>query len=141
MQDQSVIEHEGVVTGRTLTGLLTVEITSSPACGSCEARQHCLASENITRVIEVADPGGCHRPGDHVTIVLTETLAWQAAIMAYIFPFMIIVATLIVMTVWRLSELIAGLGALAGLAAYYMLLMCFEKKLKRTFVCHLKEAA
>lgn len=73
--------------------------------------------------------------GDEVEVEVRERLAWKAVLLAYILPFVVmmaVIATLDIMT--TLSEAVTGSIALSSIALYYLVLHMFRGRLQKQFV-------
>ena len=72
--------------------------------------------------------------GDRVEVEVRERLAWRAVLLAYILPFVVmmaVIAGLDYFTNW--SEAIVGTLALCSIALYYIGLNAFRNKLQKQF--------
>lgn len=138
MQSKEIIKHQGIIKekhGRHLK----VEILQVSACGSCEARKHCYASEVANKIIDVYTDNTRHQTGDRVTVQLRQDLALKALLIAYMIPFITMLLVLMLSYVTTKNELISGLMAIATLIPYFILLSVFKKKLQRMYSFSLAE--
>ncbi len=72
--------------------------------------------------------------GDMVEVTVRERLAWRAVLLAYILPFIVMVAVIAVLdftTEW--SEAVVGTLSLCAIALYYIGLGVFKHRLQRQF--------
>ena len=72
--------------------------------------------------------------GDQVEVEVRERLAWKAVLLAYMLPFIVMLAIIAVLdfaTDW--SEAIVGTLSLCGIALYYILLSFFKDRLQKQF--------
>jgi len=72
--------------------------------------------------------------GDQVEVEVRERLAWKAVLLAYILPFIVMLATIAVLdfaTDW--SEAVVGTLSLCGIALYYIGLSVFKHRLQKQF--------
>ena len=127
-----LIRHNGIVT-RIDGEKATVEITQSSACASCKAQSMCMSSEHQQKQVEavMATPMNI---GDMVEVTVRERLAWRAVLLAYILPFIVMVAVIAVLdftTEW--SEAVVGTLSLCAIALYYIGLGVFKHRLQRQF--------
>ena len=128
-----LIRHTGLVL--SITGdTAHVQITQTSACSACKARSMCMSSESQAKEMDVAmlEP---MQVGDQVEVEVRERLAWKAVLLAYILPFIVmiaIIATLDFATEW--SEAIVGTLSLCGIALYYIGLSFFKNRLQKQFV-------
>ena len=133
MYMDELIRHTGVVLsadGETAR----VQIVQTSACQACKARSMCVSSESR----ELSDVG-CQisepmQAGDRVEVEVRERLAWKAVVIAYIVPFVVMMAVLAglnVLTEW--SEAVTGTLSLCSIALYYIGLSFFRGKLQKQF--------
>ena len=127
-----MIRHEGVVL-RTSGNMAHVEIVQTSACSACKARSMCMSSESQQKQMDVVmlEP---LQAGDRVEVEVRERLAWRAVLLAYILPFVVMMAVIAVLdyaTDW--SEAIVGTLSLCAIALYYLILSAFKHKLQKQF--------
>ena len=73
--------------------------------------------------------------GDEVEVEVREKLAWKAVLLAYILPFIVmmaVIAGLDYATDW--SEAVVGTLSLCAIALYYIGLSVFKHRLQKQFV-------
>lgn len=86
------------------------------------------------KVIEVKPAGGSvYAEGDHVVVSMRRSLGTRAVLLGYIIPFVVMVATLLLVLLISGNEGLAGLSAIAVLIPYYALLYAFRNRIKNTF--------
>ena len=127
-----MIKHEGVVLS-TNGNVAHVEIVQTSACSACKARSMCMSSESQQKQMDVVmlEP---MQAGDRVEVEVRERLAWRAVLLAYILPFVVMMAVIAVLdyaTDW--SEAITGTLSLCAIALYYLSLSAFKHKLQKQF--------
>lgn len=127
-----LIRHEGVV-GSTNGNMAHVEIVQTSACSACKARNMCMSSESRQKEMDAVmlEP---LRVGDRVEVEVRERLAWKAVLLAYIMPFVVMMAVIVILdfvTEW--SEAIVGTLSLCAIALYYIVLSMFRHKLQKQF--------
>ena len=67
-------------------------------------------------------------------VEVRERLAWRAILLAYILPFIVMIAVIAILdfaTDW--SEAVVGTLSLCGIALYYLILSGFKHRLQRQF--------
>lgn len=130
----SRISHEGIV--EEVRGeSVRVRIVQTSACAACKVAGHCSAAESKEKVVEVVDrrAAAAYAPGDAVVVSITPSTGRRAVVLAFIVPFVILVAVLAV-TLWVTGdEGLAAIIALASLVPYYFLLHSMEHRLARKF--------
>jgi positive regulator of sigma E activity len=132
----SIIDHEAIVQRKGIDGI-TVKITSVSACSGCHAESSCVLSGREEKVIEI--PGKYDLgPGDRVVVTMKQSSGYEAVLLAYFFPFIIVTALLIFLISVGINELVSGLIAISSLVPYYALLFLFRKRISRRFNFTLK---
>ena len=132
MNMDEMIRHEGVVL--SINGdKAHVEIVQTSACSACKARSMCMSSESQQKEMDVMmlEP---MQVGDKVEVEVRERLAWKAVLLAYILPFIVMLAIIAILdftTQW--SEAVVGTLSLCGIALYYIGLSVFKHRLQKQF--------
>lgn len=138
MNSNNEITHHGRIVDIT-PELTTVEIISESACGSCHAKEICGLGDSAVKRIEVPTRGwDNYSPGDEVEVVLKATMGSKAVFIGYGIPLAVLVVTLLVLIVLKVSELAAGLGAIGAVAVYYFIIWLLRDKLKKEYVFNIK---
>ena len=117
--------------------MAVVRIAQTSACAACHAAKMCMASESRDKRIEAR----LTRPvavGDEVEVVVREELGWLAVLLAYIIPFLLLVAAVAGFGRLGWSEAKAGTAALASVAVYYVILRMFRGKLQKKFAFYVE---
>ena len=129
-----IIRHEGIVTS-TDGQFAQVEIVQTSACSACKARSMCMSSESRqlsdVRCLMLESM----QAGDRVEVEVREQLAWKAMLLAYILPFIVMMAVIAVLdfvTEW--SEAVVGTLSLCSIALYYIGLSVFKHRLQKQFI-------
>ena len=133
-----VIRHSGIVSAVNARTIM-VTIVSQSACSACHARGGCLASDSREKEIEVSHNLKPYHIGQQVTVVLKESSGIRALFYGYLFPFLVLVATLVVALHFSGNEVVSGLISLGMLIPYYTGLYLFRDKLTRRFEFFLEE--
>lgn len=130
------IRHKGVVE-RVEGDTAVVRIVQTSACAACHAAKMCMASESRDKRIEAR----LTRPvavNEEVDVVVREELGWLAVVIAYVIPFVLLVAAVAGLGKLGWSEAKAGTGALLSVAVYYGVLRLFRDKLQRKFTFYVE---
>ena len=132
MNMDEMIRHEGIVE-RIDGEMAHIRIVQTSACSACKARSMCMSAESQEKEMDAVmlEP---MQPGDQVEILVRERLAWKAVLLAYILPFVVMVALIAILdilTPW--SEAIVGTISLCGIALYYIGLSVFKHRLQTQF--------
>lgn len=111
-----------------------VRIVQTSACAACKVAGHCSAAESKEKVVEVVDcRAAAYAPGDSVVVSIEPSTGRRAVILAFVVPFLILVAVLVI-ALWAIGdEGVAAIIALASLVPYYLLLHGMERRLARKF--------
>ena len=132
MSMDELIRHEGIVL--SINGEKAhVQIVQTSACSACKARSMCMSSESQSKEMDaiMLEP---MKIGDKVEVEVRERLAWKAVLLAYILPFIVMLAIIAILdfaTDW--SEAVVGTLSLCGLALYYIGLSVFRNRLQKQF--------
>lgn len=125
------IRHNGIVE-RVEGDTAVVRIAQTSACAACHAAKMCMASESREKRIEarMVEPMNV---GDEVEVIVREQAGWLAVLLAYVLPFVLLVAAVAVFGQLGWSEVQAGTAALLSVAVYFVILRMFRDKLQRQF--------
>ncbi|MBL7111467.1 MAG: SoxR reducing system RseC family protein [Bacteroidales bacterium] len=127
------IRHEGIVEGIDEQEV-TVRFLSNSACSECHAKGVCSVSGSAEKQIVVDSPGNNYNTGDKVDIILARSLGFKALLLGYIFPFLTVFFTLVIVLSLTNKEGLAGIAALLILVPYYLLLKLFNHRITGKFV-------
>lgn len=128
---EDAIRHNGIVE-RVDGDLAIVRIVQTSACAACHAAGMCMASESREKIIEAQMLEPLH-VGDNVEVLVREQAGWLAVCLAYVVPFVLLVAFVAAFDYLGWSEAKAGTAALVSVAVYYGVLRLFRDKLQRKF--------
>ena len=136
------IRHKAKVLEMT-PDFTTVEIIVSSACSECHAKGLCGMSEEDQKVISLpTDPYATYNVGDEVELCTKMTMGMKAVWISYVIPLMVLMILILSLSnIFSASdqrEVIAGLGALSGVALYYFVIWLLREKLKNEFVFYIK---
>lgn len=128
----NTIEHQGIII--SIDGSIAhVKIEQTSACASCHVKSVCGASEKSEKIVDANIMQDDLKIGDQVTIIGQKSLGMQAILLAYVLPFVIIVATLFIANIFTSNELIIGTCTLASLIPYFILLRLMRNKIQAKF--------
>ena len=132
------ISHKGVIKSIT-PELTTVEIVSTSACAECHAKGMCGVAESKIKEISVpTDPYSEHSAGDEVEVVLKKSMGLKAVWISYVIPLLILMILILSLSSVNVHEVYAGLGAIAGVALYYLVIYLMRNRLANDFVFYIK---
>lgn len=126
--------HRGVVRQVLEDGLL-VEVIVESACSACHAKSFCISSEHRQQQIHAQ----CEHPkdfevGEQVQLSLRRTMGNKAVRIGYLYPLLILVASLL-MTHQLFQNELLGVGiTLAFVAIYYVVMGLLKNKFSSQFV-------
>ena len=136
MRVEESIRHKGVVE-RVDGEMAVVRIAQTSACAACHAAKMCMASESREKRIEARLTAPV-QVGQEVDVVVREELGWLAVVLAYVIPFVLLVAAVAGLNKLGWSEAWAGTGALVSVAVYYVVLRLFRDRLQRKFTFYVE---
>lgn len=116
-----------------------VEIIRSSACSACHAKELCGFSEEEKKIVEVATSGfQPHNIGDEVVLCMKRSMGMKAVWIAYVIPLIILMVAVLSINAFGFGELATGLGAIAAVAVYYIVILCCRKRLSNEFIFYIK---
>ena len=132
------ISHKGRVVSidRYVT---QVEIIRTSACGICHAKSLCGYSDSESKIVPVpTNAFAMLNVGDEVELCMKRSMGAKAVWIAYVIPLLILILAVLVASACHLPELYTGLCAIAAVAIYYLVILCFRKRLNNEFVFYIK---
>ncbi len=127
-------KHAGKVIQVT-SNEVVVMIEAEGACASCRAKTLCGMSESQDKLISVATPSAPqYHVGEEVEVSVQQQMGIKAVMIAYVFPFLLVMAVLLGLLESGVNELSAGLSALGLLALYYIVLVLFRRRIAKDIV-------
>lgn len=130
-RESDVFVHSGVVS-KILGRSVIVSLDKNVHCDSCSARGACGMGDSPNREIEVRDPGESFKLQEKVKVTLQKGLGQKAVFWAYIFPFALLLMTLMTASL-LFAEWVAGLLSLFVLIPYYAILYLRRNYFQKTF--------
>ena len=128
----NTIEHQGIITSIE-NDIAHVKIEQISACASCHVKSMCGASEKADKIIDANIMDKTLKIGDKVIIIGQKSLGMQAILLAYVLPFILIVAVLFITNIFTTNEIIIGTSALASLIPYFIALRFIREKIQAKF--------
>jgi len=140
MDDKGIsITHPGTVVEVT-TDQIKVRILAQSACSSCHAKGMCSVADMEEKVVDVQKPIGKELiPGDTVTLFIKQSKGNLAVFYAYLLPFLVFFAILLIMSFIQDNEGLSAIIALVSLIPYYFVLYLQKDKFQKRFVFYVKE--
>ena len=138
MAKTNEITHSGKIVEMT-PDFTTVEIMVSSACASCHAKTLCGMSESEEKVIMLpTDPYATYNVGDEVMVCTKMSMGLKAAWISYVIPLAVLMALILALTSFGVSEFISAISAIAGVGLYYFIIWLFRERLSNEFVFYIK---
>ncbi len=138
MSDHNLIDHLGIV-DRIEGDVAHVKINSESACSACHAKGVCGAADQEEKFLDVPLSGASYKTGEQVHVQVARRLGFKAVALGYFYPFLLLMAVLILLILMGVSELKAGSLALLSILPYYLLLYLFRKRIESTFTFSIKK--
>lgn len=113
---------------------VSVRIIARSACGSCTAKSLCGAGDIAEKIIEVKKPSGQYNVGEQVVVSMSNGLGARATLFGYLFPFVLLIVSLITLDSLGVAELTNGLFSIGVLVPYFFVLWVLRKKFEKRFV-------
>ncbi len=126
------IFHSGIVQ-KNENNSVHVLITSQSACSGCHAEGTCTISGQEQKLIEISGSYNVKK-GDEVTVQLSRTSGYEAVLLAYVIPLLIILISLIILNIMEISELMAGLLSIVMIIPYFAILFVFRNRVNHRFI-------
>ena len=93
-----------------------------------------MSAESQQKEMDCVVIDGPVKVGDRVEVEVRERLAWKAVLLAYIMPFVVMMAVIVALDFWTdWSEAVVGTLSLCGIALYYIGLSVFKHRLQKQF--------
>ena len=131
LSEKDAYVHSCVISKKD-NGSLIVSLDENVHCESCRAKSTCGISESGSKEVEISSTDESFALNEQVNVILKKGLGLKAVFWAYIFPFLLMVLTLMVSSLF-LKEWMAGILSLLILVPYYLLLYVLRNVFKKTF--------
>jgi len=129
--DENLIKHEGIVS-KVSSNSITVSLKGNLHCEACNAKSACGVSDSDSKEIEILTPAESLKVNESVQVFLKKGLGLKAVFWAYVFPFILLFAVLLIASALY-QEWLAGLLAIGVLIPYYFLLYVLKNSFKSAF--------
>ena len=130
-EEEEAFVHTGVVSEMTGSSII-VALDENVHCETCSAKGACGVTDSVNKTVEVIDPEGSFKLNQPVEVILKKDLGQKAVFWAYIFPFLLMLATLLTTSLF-LKEWMAGLLSLLILVPYYATVYALKNYFRKTF--------
>mgnify|MGYP002712973124 CR=1 FL=1 len=125
-----VVRHDGYVS-KVNNNQVTVTLLGNINCEACHAKGACGMAETEAKQIEIESTQP-FQLNDNVEVCLNKGLGLKAVFWAYVCPFILLISTLFISSLY-LEEWLAGLLSLAILVPYYTMLFVLRQTFKKAF--------
>ncbi|MCD7969145.1 MAG: SoxR reducing system RseC family protein [Alistipes sp.] len=114
---------------------IDVAVTPQTECASCKAASLCVAGQSGEKIVSaITEHPEFFSVGEQVRVSAQRGMGIKAVFLAYILPFIVLMAVLIILTSAGSDEAVAGLAALAAVAVYYICLYFFRHSIEREII-------
>jgi sigma-E factor negative regulatory protein RseC len=127
-----MIDHDGII-DHIDGGVAHVKIDSQSACSACHAKGVCGAADQTEKFLDVPLHGVAYKTGEVVRVMVAQRMGFKAVALGYFYPFLVLMAVLIILIMAGVGELTAGLFALLSLIPYYLGLYLARKWIESSF--------
>jgi sigma-E factor negative regulatory protein RseC len=126
------IRHSGIIE-HVEEGHISVRILQTAACAGCMVAARCNAAEAREKIIDVYsdDSAGRYRVGDAVTVCTSRSVVSRAMTIGFVWPFLLMVFTLVVVLQLTGDESLSGLLAVGVLIPYYSVVWLLRERIGR----------
>lgn len=131
-----IIQHDGIVQ-RTEDDSVLVRITSVSACSGCHSQGACGMVGREDKILRISGNYN-FKSGDPVTVMMQRSMGYMAVLLSYVFPFVLVIASLFIMDRMGFRELASGLLSLGVLLPYYFIIYLFRNRINKEFTFSLK---
>jgi len=128
-----IVTHPGII--KEVDGnKVSVSVISKAGCASCQIKGSCSVGEVEEKIVEMELPRGfSFKEGQMVTVEMKQSLGTFAVLLGYVFPFLVILLSLILFLQLGLDEGLAGIFSLLMLVPYYGLLYLSKDFFRKKF--------
>ncbi len=127
-----MIDHDGII-DHIEGGVAHVKIDSQSACSACHAKGVCGAADQKEKFLDVTLQDESYKTGEVVRVMVAKRLGFKAVALGYFYPFLLLMAVLIILIMAGVGELTAGLFSLLSLIPYYLGLYLARKWIESSF--------
>ncbi len=135
---EEVITHPGIVK-KFADNTALISIIVSSGCASCHVKGACNVAEMNEKVIEInVSEGETYSIGQQVVVEMKQSLGTWAVLLGYVFPFLVVLISLIILFAFQVEQGLAGLISIGLLAPYYLALYALRGYMKKQFSYHIQ---
>ncbi len=130
------IKHKGTVLERN-GDVVKVLLLEASGCATCSVKGSCSVGDVEQKILEIHSSDNNLDIGDEVYVLMSNKKAMEALFWAYILPFIVLLATIVILSNY-LNELYIGLIAIGMLTAYYLILSLNKSFFEKQFNLEIK---
>ena len=131
--------HNGVIESIN-DGHIKVKIVQTSACASCKVAAQCHASDRKEKIVDVYHvEGQSYRVGEEVKVIASASTGMNAVVIAFVVPFIIMVAAVFVCSRLTDDEIIAAMAGVVSLIPYYIGLFLLRDRIRERFAFTLEK--
>ncbi len=128
-----IVTHPGVIK-RVDGNKVSVSVISKAGCASCQLKGSCSVGEVEEKVVEMDLPRGfSFKEGQMVTVEMKQSLGTMAVLLGYVFPFLVVLLSLILFLQLGADQGLAGIFSLLLLIPYYGILYLLKDFFSKKF--------
>ncbi|MGI6478102.1 MAG: SoxR reducing system RseC family protein [Salinivirgaceae bacterium] len=126
-----MIQHKGIILSIN-KNIAEISIQQTSACVSCQVKGSCLSVDTKERRITANITPENYEVGEEVQVTLKTTQGYKAVFIAYVIPFILIIAVLVLGETLGLAEWKSAVAAICVTVLYYIALKLFGKQLSQS---------
>ncbi len=134
-----MIDHDGII-DHIKGDVAQVKIDSQSACTACHAKGVCGAADQKEKFLDVHLHGASYQVGEPVRVLVAKNLGFKAVLLGYFYPFLLVIAILISLTVIGMDESKAGVFSLLSVVPYYLVLYLLRSRIETKFTFSIKKS-
>jgi|WetSurMetagenome_2_1015567.scaffolds.fasta_scaffold06559_2 positive regulator of sigma E activity len=117
------IKHSGIIKSIG-KDFIRVRIIENYACTECAVASHCNASDMKDKIVNIYNLDNIkdYRIDEAVIVTASTRIEFNAILLAFIIPLIIMVATLFIVASTTSDELLSAIASLFVLVPYYLVL-------------------
>lgn len=129
-----MVEHEvSIISINEKQQSVRVRLLAMGACASCSSKKICAMGESSNKEWDIyAADLSLYRLGEKAILSISEKTGMKAVLLAYVLPFLCMVAIIFAVFYVSRNELISGLSAICSVVLYFFLLYIFSSKIKKS---------
>lgn len=128
------IEHTGKII-KIEENRVTVEMEVEGACASCRVQAACGMTDGKSKIAVVkTENASKYSLGEVVTVSVERGMGIKAILIAYVFPFLVLIGSLLAMTENGVDEIVAGLFSMGLMCVYFVIVFMFKNRIEKEII-------